>query len=169
MKKIFYPLFVFSISALLLLNQCTSTRHKSGAGDATKTGKSGGDANVVTNGGQASQKSLQGTWKFDYFTMVNTDKKILFPLQIPEITFDTKSKKFSGQAGCNNISGAYSQEGENLSFRQPMIMTRMSCNSSGEKIFIDYINSVQKFRINGNSLELIADVKPIIVMQKVVK
>ncbi len=90
-------------------------------------------------------------------------------MEFPELTFDTKNKKFSGSSGCNNISGTYMTADGSMTFNQPMIMTRMYCNAMGEKSFIEYLKSVTKYSINGNTLQLIADLKPVIVMQRVQK
>ena len=145
----------------LTLTQCSVSK-KSANGDKKENNAPVSATSVVAN-------ALQGNWQFDYFTMVNTDKTILFPLQVPSLNFDPKEKKFSGNAGCNSISGAYQCTGNSLKFVQPMMITRMSCNAAGEKTFIEYLNTVTKFIINGNSLELIADTKPIIIMKRSTK
>lgn len=160
MKKTVY--YITLCLLMLLFSQC-STSKKSTEADAQGT-----NTHAVSAKGKSTD-SLQGTWKFDYFTMVHTDKKILFPAQFPELTFDTRAKRFSGSSGCNSISGTYSVSGDNMTFNEPMIMTRMACNAMGEKSFIDYLKSVTRYTISGNTLQLITDLKPVIVMQRVQK
>nr|MBP6316073.1 META domain-containing protein [Chitinophagaceae bacterium] len=159
-------LFIFGICCF----QCSVPKKKS-----TNTGSHNATANAPvakdspTDKGATNTLSIQGSWEFDNFTMVNTSKTILFPMEVPMLHFDTKTKKFSGKGGCNNISGGFVLNGNELSFTQPYIMTRMSCNAMGEKLFVDYLNSIKRYNINENTLELIGDAKPVIIMKRVVK
>ncbi|MBK7039472.1 MAG: META domain-containing protein [Bacteroidetes bacterium] len=162
MKRNIYVQLSGIVLAMLMLTQCSTSKNTTKGDNNDKKNAPISATSVVAN-------ALQGNWQFDYFTMVNTDKTILFPMQVPSLNFDPKEKKFSGNAGCNSISGTYQCTGNSLKFVQPMMITRMSCNAAGEKTFIEYLNTVTKFVINGNSLELIADTKPIIMMKRVAK
>ena len=150
--------------------QCSVSKKKSANAASRQATAAAPMAKDPISGKESSNaQSIQGSWQFDNFTMVNTSKTILFPMEVPMLYFDVKGKKFSGTGGCNNISGSFVLNGNELTFTQPFIMTRMSCNAMGEKIFVNYLNSVQRFLIEGNSLQLITDSKPAIVLKRVMK
>ena len=168
-KNSFHYATFFSIIVFCCIQCSTTKRRNNTANNETPSAQSNITSDTSMGRTASDVKSLQGNWQFEYFTMVNTNKAILFPMQLPSLNFDLKSKKFSGTAGCNNISGRFVQDGNNLTFTQPYIMTRMSCNAMGEKIFVDYLNSIKRYNINENTLELIGDAKPVIIMKRVVK
>src|SRR2546430_1665731 len=47
--------------------------------------------------------------------------------KIPQLSFDLKTNRFSGNTGCNAISGAFMLKNDALSFDEKMISTRMAC------------------------------------------
>jgi heat shock protein HslJ len=163
--------FRFSVYVLLFsicCAQCSVSKKQSANTDShAATANAPAAKDSPTDKGATNALSIQGSWEFDNFTMVNTSKTILFPMEVPMLYFDTKTKKFSGKGGCNNISGGFVLNGNELSFTQPYIMTRMSCNAMGEKLFVDYLNSITRFLVEGNSLQLISTSKPVIMMKRV--
>lgn len=112
---------------------------------------------------------LDGNWQFAYFTSVNTDVKVLFPGERPKLYFDTKVKRFTGNAGCNSIGGYIKVSGNQLQFVQPITLTKMACNASGEKLLVDYLSTVQRYRVTSTTLELFNDSKPCVVFSRVSK
>jgi heat shock protein HslJ len=171
MKKSSYHLSALLLCSCFLWTQCAtskkaaeSTPAKAEAAPAASQGNVGITFNTVKD---ISPEDLQGKWEFDYFTNVSTNKKILFPVQMPYLSFDTKRKKFSGMAGCNNVSGDYTMNGDQFYFKQPMVITRMNCNVIGEKTMIQYMTAVDKVSITENVLQLMSNEKAVMVFKRV--
>lgn len=163
------------IVGLWLLAGCaisSCTAHRSAASKESTSGQTAdhydaANASIsITPNNEQDGSLLQGKWEFDYFTNVATNKAILFPTGLPYLNFDVKAKRFSGNTGCNNVSGQYVQHVDNLEFKRPMTLTRMFCNSMGEKTFIQYLESTERFTITANSLQLISGSKPTMVFKR---
>lgn len=71
------------------------------------------------------------------------------------ITFTPADKRFSGNGGCNRISGNYTLEKKNeLRFGQ-VISTKMSCDDIAfETAFLSTLDKVNRFETNGNTMLL---------------
>ncbi len=158
------------LTTSFLFVQCTA--HKKSAGGTTsknaaeKPAQSGPVSISQNTVKDISPEDLQGKWEFDYFTNVSTNRKILFPMQLPYLTFDVKRQKFSGMAGCNNVSGDYTMNGDQFYFKQPMVTTRMSCDAMGEKTFINYMIAIDKVSIIENNLQFMVSEKAVMVFKK---
>ncbi len=95
MKRNIYVQLSGIVLAMLMLTQCSTSKNTTKGDNNDKKNAPISATSVVAN-------ALQGNWQFDYFTMVNTDKTILFPMQVPSLNFDPKEKKFSGNASQEN-------------------------------------------------------------------
>ena len=72
------------------------------------------------------------------------------------IQFNASDSSFKGHAGCNNMMGKYSLDGNNLSIG-PTAMTRMMCapeNMNVENGLSTAINQADSYVINEDHLEL---------------
>ena len=70
------------------------------------------------------------------------------------INFDPNGKKFSGNGGCNQISGNYSLDKKNIHFTE-VISTKMSCEDIAfENSFLSLLNTVDRYEVRGNDLLL---------------
>lgn len=70
------------------------------------------------------------------------------------LNFDAGEKRFSGNGGCNRISGNYTLEKKNIRFGE-VISTKMSCpDIEFENTFLSTLNSIDRFEQRGNDLLL---------------
>ncbi|MBP1650730.1 MAG: protein of unknown function Meta and HslJ [Bacteroidetes bacterium] len=74
------------------------------------------------------------------------------------IQFDTTAHRFSGNAGCNKMSGNYSATGKALTFEE-VISTRMACvdtkaNERESQLLRLLNNHTYAYDINGATLQL---------------
>jgi heat shock protein HslJ len=70
------------------------------------------------------------------------------------INFEPHEKRFSGNGGCNQISGNYSLGKKNIHFSE-VISTKMSCEDIAfENSFLSTLNSIDRYEVRGNDLLL---------------
>jgi len=70
------------------------------------------------------------------------------------INFDANEKRFTGNGGCNQISGKYRLDKNNIHFSE-VISTKMSCEDIAfENSFLAILNSVNKYEMRRNDLLL---------------
>ncbi|MCI0388404.1 MAG: YbaY family lipoprotein [Acidobacteria bacterium] len=76
----------------------------------------------------------------------------------PYLRFDSSLKRAAFSAGCNTISGVYTLQGDSLSIK-PGPSTRMFCQGimEQEKALIDAMGSVTRWKIEGETLLLLAN------------
>lgn len=73
--------------------------------------------------------------------------------KIPVLNFNKAEGRVSGNSGCNSISGSYSIQEDKITFG-PMAQTKMACQGNGEGKFMTLFNSVQKFKLQKDKLNL---------------
>ena len=70
------------------------------------------------------------------------------------INFEAAEKRFTGNGGCNQVSGNYSLDKKNIHFGE-VISTKMSCEDiQFENTFISTLNSIDHYEQRGNDLLL---------------
>jgi heat shock protein HslJ len=70
------------------------------------------------------------------------------------INFDAVEKKFTGNGGCNQVSGNYNLDKKNIRFGE-VISTKMSCpDIEFENTFLSTLNSIDHYEQRGNDLLL---------------
>ncbi|HET9826407.1 MAG TPA: META domain-containing protein [Chitinophagaceae bacterium] len=70
------------------------------------------------------------------------------------IRFESGEKTFSGNGGCNQISGNYSIDKHDIRFSE-VISTKMSCEDIAfENTFLSVLNSINRYEQRGNELLL---------------
>ena len=87
---------------------------------------------------------LEGTWDV---TLIN--EKPLTDDQKPFITFNTKDRKITGNAGCNRMNGQITTDNANeyfLSLGQ-IATTRMACPGNTEPTFLKALENVKAFKL----------------------
>ena len=104
------------------------------------------------NKGESRMKSLDGS---DWILKSLNDKKIFTPESGKDIfiRFNSKENRFSGFAGCNNISGTYSLTQDKIKFG-PVLGTEMYCESrmEDERNFMIMFGTIIRYEIKGNDL-----------------
>jgi len=70
------------------------------------------------------------------------------------LSFDADKKTFSGNGGCNQVSGSYNLEKKTIRFGE-VISTKMSCpDIQFENTFLSTLGSVDHYEQKGNDLLL---------------
>jgi heat shock protein HslJ len=70
------------------------------------------------------------------------------------INFDPTARTFSGNGGCNQISGGYTLEKKEIHFGEVM-STKMSCEDiQFENTFLSILNTIDRYEQSGNDLVL---------------
>lgn len=96
---------------------------------------------------------LTGRWTLASFGE-DAAKETDFINGLPELQFNVIEKKVSGSTGCNRLSGGFkaSEEGS-LSFL-PLATTRMFCEGKGESKFLNTLQQVDHYKMEGDKLLL---------------
>lgn len=109
-----------------------------------------------THVGQSGDANLLDTnWNLDQLF----NEKIEYSgSKIPHLRFE--AERVSGNNGCNNFSGGYTLEDNNLSFGI-LASTRMACPQieGFEMIFNTMLSLTTRYRITGNRLDLFENEK----------
>ncbi len=74
--------------------------------------------------------------------------------RIPQLNFDLTTKNFSGNTGCNSMSGSFEINKDALGFGTNMISTKMACQGYNEKAFIDNLLKTNRYEIKAGVLQL---------------
>ena len=70
------------------------------------------------------------------------------------LNFEVPEKRFTGNGGCNQLSGNYSVGKRDIHFTE-VISTKMSCaDIEFENTFLSVLNSIERYEMNGNDLLL---------------
>jgi heat shock protein HslJ len=87
------------------------------------------------------------------------------PHRWPNLLLDPGSKRASGLAGCNRMTGGYELMGERLTFEH-MASTMMMCPSGmdTEQSFLKALGQVKRWKIAGRQLELMDDDAKVVAM-----
>ena|SRR5689334_528661 len=68
------------------------------------------------------------------------------------INFDGAEKKFTGNGGCNQISGSYTLDKKDIHFSEVM-STKMTCDDNQfENTFLSILNSIEHYEQRGDDL-----------------
>ncbi len=99
---------------------------------------------------------LDGNWELNYISGRKIAFEGLYPEKKPFITFDSGNQRVSGSTSCNSFTGKLITDGQQISFTDPMAMTRMMCPGEGEQAFLNVLKTVNRFSISDdNTLTLI--------------
>lgn len=74
--------------------------------------------------------------------------------KIPQINFDLKTKKFSGNTGCNAMSGSFEIKQDALQFNENIVSTKMACQGYNEQQFFDNLVKANRYMIKDGVLQL---------------
>src|SRR5581483_5933692 len=101
---------------------------------------------------QISDTTLEGTWVLQPVLASDTASG-----RIPTLTFSLSSKKFTGNTGCNQMSGHIFVRGDSLVFNEQIIMTKKACEGYNEKAFIGNLVKTNRYKIVDGVLQLMSD------------
>lgn len=72
----------------------------------------------------------------------------------PQLTIDLGEKKFTGNTGCNSMSGSFDYTDSSVVFNERIMMTKMACPGYNEQTFIKNLLRVNRFRFDDSVLVL---------------
>ena len=101
-----------------------------------------------------TNSNLNGTWELDYISGPGIAFDGLYPNKKPIISFNLTDNKLTGNSSCNNFNTTFIIDGNNIRFNEPAA-TRMACAGDGEAVFFKTLATVNKYSVNGNTLNLI--------------
>jgi heat shock protein HslJ len=74
--------------------------------------------------------------------------------KIPTLNFDLATGRFSGNNGCNKMSGSFFINEDALRFGDNVVSTKMECHGYNEKLFVDNLLKANRFMIKDGVLQL---------------
>jgi heat shock protein HslJ len=107
-------------------------------------------ANLSAN--NENDTTLAGTWMLQPTLPSDT-----LTGKVPTLTFNLTTQKFTGNTGCNQMSGHFFISGDSLTFDENMITTKMSCGGYNEKAFIGNLIKTNRYKIEDGVLQLMSD------------
>lgn len=102
-------------------------------------------------GAEAVAELSTGSWELEQMHGESIDPGEF--AKIPALNFDKAESRISGNSGCNSMSGSYTINEDKITFG-PIAQTKMACQGAGEGKFMTLFNSVQKFKLQGDKLNL---------------
>jgi heat shock protein HslJ len=105
-----------------------------------------------------SQKAaLQGAWELNYISGPRIAFGGLYPDNKPTITFNLKETSVSGKNSCNSYAGKLNVNGSKISFKEPMMVTKMFCPGEGENVYMNTLQKIDSYSVSedGKTLNFI--------------
>jgi len=96
--------------------------------------------------------NLNGTWKLVPVLASDTATGKLAVIQ-----FNVSANSFTGNTGCNTMSGKVTVNGNMLSFKEQVVDTRNACQGYNEDAFMANLLKVNHFKIENGVLQLMVD------------
>lgn len=93
--------------------------------------------------------TIEGKWKLMPVMASDTAAG-----KIPEINFELKTNRFSGNSGCNSMSGSFMIKQDALSFDKNINTTKMACAGYNEKAFLESLARTNRYQIKNGVLQL---------------
>ncbi|HSD15344.1 MAG TPA: META domain-containing protein [Flavobacterium sp.] len=100
-------------------------------------------------------EKLNGSWELIYISGQENLFNELYHDKKPTINFITKDNVVSGNSSCNSYSGKLIVDGDKISFKEPMAMTRMMCgDGKGESIYMENLQKINSYSVSEDSKTL---------------
>lgn len=100
--------------------------------------------------------SLEGNW-----TLIPVMASDTATGKIPTLNFNVNNKQVTGHTGCNSFSATFVINGDNLSFNNYFVSTKIACPGYDEAAFVKSLGRTTRYKINGDTLSLKADQIPL--------
>ena len=113
-----------------------------------------------------SEKLFNTTWELVYISGPRIAFDGLFPENKPQITFDKKTHQVTGTDSCNGYSADFELDENTISFGEPGPTTMMFCGG-GERQFLNMMQKIDSYIIEGGELNLMTDGVPMMRFKKV--
>jgi heat shock protein HslJ len=77
--------------------------------------------------------------------------------KIPRLEINLESKRFTGNTGCNDMSGTFDFTDTTLQFNQRIVTTKMACVGYNEKAFLESLLRTNSYKLQNGILILMFD------------
>ena len=77
--------------------------------------------------------------------------------KIPSIRFNVSKKTFTGNTGCNAMSGSFQLTDTSLIFSEQIMTTKMSCIGYNEAAFLKNLLRSNRYKVENGTLVLLFD------------
>ena len=104
--------------------------------------------------------TLNGNWYLDKIYVGKIKAADLYPYKKPFITIDINQPIFSGSSACNAIKGQLLMYQNTMKFNH-VTSTKMFCDGVNEKVFVDALEKVTHYKLEGTRLILLQKDKKI--------
>jgi heat shock protein HslJ len=74
--------------------------------------------------------------------------------KIPRLEFNLSGKRFTGNTGCNNMSGSFDFTDTTLQFNHRITTTKMACVGYNEKAFLESLLRTNSYKLQNGILIL---------------
>ncbi len=92
---------------------------------------------------------LNGVWQLEFLFASDNNWT-----SQPILKLNLNDNSFSGNGGCNNISGKFIIKDNYIAIDKNIISTKMACPGSFEKSFLSALLKINKYTINKDEVEL---------------
>lgn len=104
---------------------------------------------VVLHASQKKDSSLNGQWYLQPILPSDTASG-----QIPTLRFNLKNKTFSGNTGCNTISGSFALTDSSLQFNDNVKLSKKICTGYNEAAFLKNLFMANRYSIGDSVMTL---------------
>jgi heat shock protein HslJ len=141
----------------------TATNSMTSATDASmsKSNKSGTSARSGARNRNSRRNALYDTAKarlnLDYkstSTLDTTASPFQYWKQMPSLTINAARQVFTGNTGCNSMSGSFNFSNKDIRFGRNIVTSKMACNEYDEASFLAALKKADNYALNGNMLEI---------------
>lgn len=134
---------------LLLFAGCLAACN--GAGSKTNTITPSADSAVASSDTVLTRYTvtLAGNWFLIPVLPMDTGAG-----RTPQLIFNLEDKTFSGNTGCNSMSGSFDYTDSTIVFNERIMLTKMACTGYNEQVFIENLLRIDRFRFEDSVLVL---------------
>ncbi|SFP73587.1 META domain-containing protein [Parafilimonas terrae] len=108
-----------------------------------------GSAKIAAAFHESDTATLSGKWEL--MPVLSSDTAAG---KIPFIVFNIKNGRFTGNTGCNNMSGAFLLSQDALQFNEKLISTKKTCPGYNEEAFMENLLKTNRYQIEDGVLQL---------------
>ena len=109
-------------------------------------------AGTDRSGNDRDTTSLAGSWYLIPALPADTGAG-----KTPQLNINLSAKTFSGNTGCNSMSGSFDYTDSSLVFNERIMLTKMACTGYNEEAFIKNLLRTNRFRFEDSALILMVE------------
>lgn len=114
----------------------------------------------------AMQQVLEGSWELTFLAQSPRPVSELYQERKPVLHLEPAKGRAAGTTGCNRFSGAVTLGAGTIQFG-PMTLTKMFCPGDGEQRFLEALQQVNAYVLEGTSLlTLLRNGQPLLRLEK---